>query len=46
MLKNYLQMRTLNILCDKGVLEKKESYFEVIDEPLLQELAADVYKQN
>lgn len=39
-------LRTLNILCDKGVLEKKGSYFEVIDEPLLEELAADVYKQN
>lgn len=39
-------LRTLNILCDKGVLEKKDSYFEVMDESLLQELAADVYKQN
>lgn len=39
-------LRTLNILCDKGTLEKKGSYFAVIDELLLQELAADVYKQS
>ncbi|MDM5155615.1 transcriptional regulator YeiL [Bacillus sp. DX1.1] len=37
-------LRTLNILCDKGVIKKNNGYFEVMDMRFLNELAADVYK--
>jgi CRP/FNR family putative post-exponential-phase nitrogen-starvation transcriptional regulator len=37
-------LRTLNILCNKGVMIRKETYFEVIDENVLRNLAADLYE--
>ncbi|MDM5189105.1 transcriptional regulator YeiL [Bacillus sp. DX4.1] len=37
-------LRTLNILCDKGVIKKNNGCFEVMDIRFLKELAADVYK--
>lgn len=37
-------LRTLNILCLKGAIKKKDNYFEVIDEKTFEKLAADLYK--
>ena len=37
-------LRTLNILCSKGVIKKKNTYYEVVDEELLESLSSDVYK--
>ena len=37
-------LRTLNNLCSKGVLMKKDNYFEVINQEFLRKLAADLYK--
>ncbi|WP_238883979.1 cyclic nucleotide-binding domain-containing protein [Clostridium sp. YIM B02551] len=37
-------LRTLNILCNKGVIKKKNTYYEVIDGELLESLSSDVYK--
>ncbi|WP_026884047.1 cyclic nucleotide-binding domain-containing protein [Clostridium akagii] len=36
-------LRTLKILCTKGVIKKQDDYFEVIDEIVLKEIASDVY---
>lgn len=37
-------LRTLHTLCDKGVIRKRDGYFEIINMGLLKELAADIYK--
>jgi len=37
-------LRTLNSLCSKGVLMKKDNYFELINQEFLRKLAADLYK--
>ena len=37
-------LRTLNVLCKKGVLEKKEGRYKVINKILLKELAGDLYQ--
>jgi len=37
-------LRTLNNLCSKGILMKKDNYFEVINQEFLRKLAADLYK--
>ena len=37
-------LRTLNTLCVKGCIRKKGSHYEVINEDLLKELAADLYR--
>ncbi|KDR95635.1 cAMP-binding domain of CRP or a regulatory subunit of cAMP-dependent protein kinases [Peptoclostridium litorale DSM 5388] len=37
-------LRTLNSLCEKGVLIKKDRHFEVTDEKSLKEFAADLYR--
>ena len=37
-------LRTLNILCVKGAMVKKDNCFEVVDEMILRKLAADLYK--
>jgi CRP/FNR family putative post-exponential-phase nitrogen-starvation transcriptional regulator len=37
-------LRTLNTLCSKGILIKKNTCYEVIDEVILKNLAADLYK--
>lgn len=37
-------LRTLNILCSKGVIIRKHNYFQVTDEINLRKLAADLYK--
>jgi len=36
-------LRTLNVLCLKGAIKKRDNYFEVIDEKTLKKLAADLY---
>lgn len=36
-------LRTLNTLCSKGILQKSEKYYEVIDEKTLKMLSADLY---
>lgn len=37
-------LRTLNTLCSKGCIRKKDSHYEVINEDLLKELASDLYR--
>lgn len=37
-------LRTLNTLCSKGAMVKKDTYYEVTNEPILKSLAADLYK--
>lgn len=37
-------LRTLNLLCSKGVIIRKHKYFQVTDEINLRKLAADLYK--
>lgn len=37
-------LRTLNNLSSKGVLRKESNYFQVLDEKILRNLAADLYK--
>jgi len=39
-------LRTLNTLCLKGVIKKKDNYFEIIDENTLRKLSADLYKEE
>lgn len=36
-------LRTLNMLCLKGSIEKKNGYYEIIDRGILEELAVGVY---
>ncbi|MDU2680639.1 MAG: transcriptional regulator YeiL [Clostridium sp.] len=37
-------LRTLKSLCKSGILKKKSSYFEVVDNSMLTDFAADLYK--
>ncbi len=37
-------LRTLNVLCTKGIIQKKNNYYEVIDEKTLKKLSADLYQ--
>lgn len=37
-------LRTLNGLIQKGVIKKVKNYYEIIDEKMLNELSADLYK--
>lgn len=37
-------LRTFNILCKKGVLEKEDGKYKVINKTLLKELAGDLYQ--
>lgn len=37
-------LRTLKMLCNNGILKKKNTYFEVIDLNMLKKLAADLYR--
>jgi cAMP-binding proteins - catabolite gene activator and regulatory subunit of cAMP-dependent protein kinases len=37
-------LRTLKSFCQKGIIKKKNSYFEIIDSNKLIKLAADLYK--
>lgn len=37
-------LRTLNALQSKGVIRKKNNYYEVIDEKILKKLSADLYQ--
>lgn len=37
-------LRTLGILCSKGIITKKDDYYEVVDEESLRGLAADLYR--
>lgn len=37
-------LRTLNTLIQKGAIKKVKSYYEIIDENILKQLSADLYK--
>ncbi|WP_235440355.1 helix-turn-helix domain-containing protein, partial [Bacillus cereus] len=37
-------LRTLNLFCDKNIINKNNGCFEVVNVEVLRELAADVYK--
>ncbi|MHB8132048.1 MAG: transcriptional regulator YeiL [Mobilitalea sp.] len=39
-------LRTLNILCSKGVISKTNNYYEVIDKDALRKLSADLYQEE